>query len=258
MLVDYLKSISHFMRNGYPTAAEQSLRKFIESADPSTLRDNEAAIRCGIAEFFVPRQRAALTELLGASLPPPPPAMEMDPFDAPQSQGYPPDSQIDFSRFDGSCKFADIPKEFGGQTIPYGILLNTVEWYERRTPILDRDSHKCQGTGCQGVSTVLQVHHRFYIIGKNGIEFRLPWDYPDTALVTLCKDCHTALHRDHKVSVYEEVGSKLVKKDLRSCSRCLGSGWFPQWLHIMNGICFRCKGARFEEEIIAAFVPALS
>ena len=33
------------------------------------------------------------------------------------------------------------------------------------------------------------------------------------------------------------------------CVRCNGMGYFPEYKKIENGICFRCRGARYEELI---------
>lgn len=37
---------------------------------------------------------------------------------------------------------------------------------------------------------------------------------------------------------------------LTPCSRCGGTGYFQEYRHIDNGICFRCKGNRFEEFVV--------
>ena len=67
----------------------------------------------------------------------------------------------------------------------YAILLRDTRWQSRRLEIIKRDDYQCQG--CQAFDG-LQVHHRYYENGK------MPWDYPDEALVTLCLDCHPAEH----------------------------------------------------------------
>ena len=35
---------------------------------------------------------------------------------------------------------------------------------------------------------MLNVHHKQYRVD------RLPWQYPDDALITLCEDCHVEIH----------------------------------------------------------------
>ena len=131
--------------------------------------------------------------------------------------------------------------------LTYEELLNSAEWHQRRAQILDRDGYQCQHCACDGVgadSRILQIHHRYYVLNW------LPWAYPDDALVTLCKDCHTAVHQAGKVLVYEAIGGKLARRNLTPCIRCLGAGFFPQWEHIEAGICFRCRGARFDVEFV--------
>jgi len=56
------------------------------------------------------------------------------------------------------------------------------EWQKRRLEILERDNWTCQG--CGDKKSTLHVHHKYYERGK------LPWNYPITALVTLCEGCH--------------------------------------------------------------------
>lgn len=42
----------------------------------------------------------------------------------------------------------------------------------------------------------LQVHHTKYIKGKRA------WEYPNSTLVTLCKDCHQKVHQDPNHPLY--------------------------------------------------------
>lgn len=55
-------------------------------------------------------------------------------------------------------------------------------WQKKRLQILERDGWKCGK--CKDETTTLHVHHRYY---ENDAD---PWDYPDTALITLCAPCH--------------------------------------------------------------------
>jgi 5-methylcytosine-specific restriction endonuclease McrA len=130
----------------------------------------------------------------------------------------------------------------------YSDLLDTAEWRQRRAPILSRDQYRCQDCGrCEesaGKGT-LQVHHKYYVRG------RLPWNYLDDALITLCSDCHRKRHRSGVIFVYDEIDGKLVRTKMRPCIRCLGAGIFPQWWYYEDGICFRCRGAKFEIEVDA-------
>ena len=136
--------------------------------------------------------------------------------------------------------------------LSYHDQLDTAEWQKRRKRILKRDDFMCQGCGCDGLddhSPTLHVHHRIYIDGY------APWEYHDNFLVTLCNECHTETHARNEVDVYHEtrlfkatglVGD-LDPTDLRPCTRCLGAGIFRQWMHIQEGVCFRCRGDRYEK-----------
>lgn len=55
-------------------------------------------------------------------------------------------------------------------------------WQKKRLTILSRDSFTCQD--CQSTDNTLHVHHLYY---EGNID---PWDYPDSALITLCCECH--------------------------------------------------------------------
>ena len=55
-------------------------------------------------------------------------------------------------------------------------------WQKRRLQVLERDEWMCQI--CFDNESTLNVHHRYYYKNTN------PWDYPLSALSTLCEECH--------------------------------------------------------------------
>ncbi len=126
--------------------------------------------------------------------------------------------------------------------IYYADLLGCFEWKIKRQQILWRDGHKCQK--CQHYGEQNHVHHNYYLKDK------LPWDIDDTALITLCYHCHKAFHENNFVSVYklDSMGRKSLYSQKRfHCNRCDGSGYLPQFDHVMNGICFACDGGYLEQ-----------
>ena len=68
----------------------------------------------------------------------------------------------------------------------YSELLKDPRWQKKRLEIFDRDGWKC--VECGEIRTNLHGHHIKYI--KN----RLPWDYPDHLIITLCENCHKNKH----------------------------------------------------------------
>lgn len=64
----------------------------------------------------------------------------------------------------------------------YTELFKDPRWQKMRLKILERDEFHCQICG-DGEST-LHVHHRYYESGCK------PWEYEESALVTLCEECH--------------------------------------------------------------------
>jgi 5-methylcytosine-specific restriction endonuclease McrA len=67
----------------------------------------------------------------------------------------------------------------------YKLLLQHEKWTLKSTKIKQRDNYKCTKCGDRGL---LNVHHTYYYPGK------LPWEYPDKALITLCDLCHQWEH----------------------------------------------------------------
>lgn len=139
-------------------------------------------------------------------------------------------------------KFQELDKTVArGEPTPYEELLSTVEWLIRRHEILERDQFRCTACSRMGSVLKLQVHHKYYVRDW------LPWEYPDEALQTLCRNCHTSFHLTKRVAVFESRDGRLVKTFLCACPRCGGIGFIPQYEHIEAGICFRCRGACFEK-----------
>lgn len=80
----------------------------------------------------------------------------------------------------------------------YAAALFRPEWKLKREEILTRDSHCC--VICKK-NNALQVHHRQYHFIVKDNKFRLPWEYPDSLLITLCGSCHNRGHNKYKVPI---------------------------------------------------------
>lgn len=79
------------------------------------------------------------------------------------------------------------------------------EWLDKRKEILLRDGYKC--FLCKA-TIHLQVHHKYYLKDKE------IWDYPNTALMTLCKDCHEKLHNNIPINHFSKLGKTVIKSQL--------------------------------------------
>ncbi len=66
--------------------------------------------------------------------------------------------------------------------VAYLELLRDTRWADKRKRIITRSSGKCED--CGSGSEPLDVHHCYYRYG------RYPWQYPDAALLALCRKCH--------------------------------------------------------------------
>ena len=178
--------------------------------------------------------------------------------------------------------YDQLRERFGPVRIPYEELLATREWRDRRRSVIDRDGWKCSlcgtpptenvhGQHCWAIEPVfevvdrgegrprdvymvegeswesadrayvLQVHHKYYITG------RLPWDYRDDALVTLCQWCHQQVHENARIHVYADANGQLIEAGFATpCLRCGGSGYLLEFHYVEGGVCFRCRGEGVE------------
>jgi hypothetical protein len=64
----------------------------------------------------------------------------------------------------------------------YSEKLKDPRWQRLRLEIFQRDDFACRK--CGDKTRTLAVHHLYYERGRE------PWEYPATALVTLCEPCH--------------------------------------------------------------------
>ncbi len=80
-----------------------------------------------------------------------------------------------------------------------------------------------------------------------------PWEYCDNALITLCQSCHKMVHDTLPSLVYTQKGSVLRPMNFTPCTRCNGYGYLSEYKYIQNGICFRCRGLKYEELITKSF-----
>ncbi|MFN4884948.1 MAG: hypothetical protein ACK5HD_01900 [Bacteroidota bacterium] len=87
---------------------------------------------------------------------------------------------------------------------------------------------------------ILHLHHTYYVRDT------LPWDYPDICFETLCEACHKEVHANKKILMYasHELGQS---QHLTACERCSGTGYLQEFHYYLNGVCFLCDGAGFEE-----------
>lgn len=59
-------------------------------------------------------------------------------------------------------------------------------WQKKRLEIMQRDNWTCQI--CKSTDIELNVHHSIY---RKGLK---PWEYENSDLITLCRDCHKRMH----------------------------------------------------------------
>jgi 5-methylcytosine-specific restriction endonuclease McrA len=76
----------------------------------------------------------------------------------------------------------------------YLLQLQNIEWVKKRKLIKNRDDNKCNN--CENVND-LQVHHTLYFNNKK------LWEYDDSHLITLCRNCHQEEHRLYGVGNFK-------------------------------------------------------
>ncbi len=72
-------------------------------------------------------------------------------------------------------------------------------WQKKRLEILQRDRFTCKY--CESEEKTLHVHHKYYIKGRK------VWDYHNSALITLCEDCHKDGHINKPKYVRDRIDS---------------------------------------------------
>lgn len=75
----------------------------------------------------------------------------------------------------------------------YKELLKDKLWRKKRTEILKRDKYKCRR--CLETKG-LEVHHKYYL------EDKLPWEVPNSALITLCRKHHEMAHKGRLIGTF--------------------------------------------------------
>jgi hypothetical protein len=77
--------------------------------------------------------------------------------------------------------------------------LKTIQWQKKRQRLLTKSMHLC--SECK-YNKSLEVHHLYYVNGHK------LWEYPDKALVVLCRKCHQIWHDTHEIEYRDSIWSK--------------------------------------------------
>ncbi|MEE3417635.1 MAG: hypothetical protein VZR53_20115 [Prevotella sp.] len=80
---------------------------------------------------------------------------------------------------------------------------HTVEWQELKSDIMRADNYTCQCCGRKG--RFLNVHHLTYV----NCEYNKCYTCDEDDLITLCEDCHRAIHGKADLISYDKATSKL-------------------------------------------------
>jgi hypothetical protein len=69
----------------------------------------------------------------------------------------------------------------------YGEMLLSMHWFAKRSHIIKLAKFECVECGAHQEEHQFEVHHRYYLRGRK------PWEYPDEALMCVCRTCHAEL-----------------------------------------------------------------
>lgn len=86
--------------------------------------------------------------------------------------------------------------------VKYNEVLKDERWKKRRNFIIYyRANNICQCCKRKFEKHELAIHHKYYVIYPNG-DVPYPWNYPDSALMCLCHECHNKIHNEKPIPVY--------------------------------------------------------
>lgn len=155
------------------------------------------------------------------------------------------------------------------ERLSYDHLLKTIEWDVLRKRLFAEANHRCSDCNKEAnkdgknsiyinpefrkklegegkilpsffYPTILHLHHTYYV------RQTLPWEYPDSCFRVVCGDCHNKIHEEQIILMYPNF-SLTQSEDITPCDRCNGLGYLSHYYYVDNGVCFKCKGAGFEE-----------
>lgn len=92
----------------------------------------------------------------------------------------------------------------------YSKQLKDDKWQKLRLKIISRDKHKCTKCGCD---KDLVVHHLYYVYGHK------PWEYPQSALTTLCSTCHEKWHSTYDIVIRPSIADTTYKPTKKNKSK---------------------------------------
>lgn len=121
----------------------------------------------------------------------------------------------------------------------YAEQLKRPQWQRKRLEILSRDEFKCRH--CMDGDSTLDVHHCFYSKGK------LPWEYDNSYLVTLCRDCHMQMRPT--IEILSTKAGQNYEEGRILLAQCLA--WNPADGAIPENVRHAFRNARFMMALLA-------
>lgn len=85
--------------------------------------------------------------------------------------------------------------------VKYDEVLKDERWKKRRNNILYKRHYVCECCRRRFKNRDLAIHHKYYVKYPNN-DVPYPWNYPDSALMCICHDCHKKIHDEKPIPVY--------------------------------------------------------
>lgn len=126
----------------------------------------------------------------------------------------------------------------------YSQLLLDPRWQKRRLEMLKEADWACQC--CLDTTKTLHVHHIRYIKGRK------PWEYSDSELRVLCKDCHADEHKVQKIFAQLSIDSP---EPMAIISLCLG--FLQGEIEESNELEDMCEGAICGEHRLVGILSSM-
>jgi len=127
-------------------------------------------------------------------------------------------------------------------------------WQKLRLKILERDAFTCQR--CGSSQDTLNVHHRYYEWDKK------PWDYPMSALITLCEECHKEEKEYLKESCDELIKAMKEKFFASEIQEFACEIYHMSLPHVpdvyMSALCWFLKNKKNQKKMIEAYFKSLA
>jgi len=125
-------------------------------------------------------------------------------------------------------------------------------WQKMRLKILERDGWCCQR--CFDNKSTLHIHHRFYLKGRE------PWEYPSSALIALCEECHeveTCNRESNQHMLMYAVREKFLSNEINDLALAIHDMPILALSDVvMSAYCWAIENKEIQKELIERYLKS--